>query len=74
MKTQMFTGLLGWDFRTQVNGDEYIFKNGYFPTPPISTAIVDFTNGIQVTIISNGNMNSVDALIQAYTKSWVKSN
>lgn len=74
MKTQMFTGLLGWDVRSQVNGDEYIFKNGYFPTPPLSTAIMDFTNGMQVTIISNGNMNSVDAVTRAYTKSWVKSN
>jgi hypothetical protein len=70
MKTRMYSGLLGWDNRLTANGDEFIFKNGFFPTPPFSTAIIDFTNGIQVSIICNGNISSVDAVISAYTKSW----
>jgi len=74
MKTQMYTGLLGWDGRTQADNDEYIFKNGYFPIPPFSTAIIDFTNGLQVTMIIDGNIGSVDAVNSAYPKSWVKSN
>jgi CubicO group peptidase (beta-lactamase class C family) len=74
MKTQMFDGLLGWDVRTQVSGDEFIFKNGVFPVPPWSTAIINFTNGLQVTIAIDGNINSVDAVTTAYQKAWVKSN
>lgn len=70
MKTQMYNGLLGWDNRLSAHGDEFIFKNGFFPTPPFSTAIIDFANGIQVSIICDGNINSVDAVSNAYTKSW----
>ena len=70
MKTQMYTGLLGWDNKLTVHGDDFIFKNGFFPTPPFSTAIIDFTNGIQVAIICDGNVASVDAVSNAYSKSW----
>ena len=70
IKTQMYSGLLGWDNRINASGDDFLIKNGYFPTPPFSTAIIDFTNGIQVSIICDGNVTSADAVKNAYAKAW----
>jgi hypothetical protein len=70
IKTQMYSGLLGWDNRINASGDDFFIKNGYFPTPPFSTAIIDFTNGIQVSIICDGNVTIVDSVMNAYAKAW----
>ncbi|MEP6596114.1 MAG: serine hydrolase [Ginsengibacter sp.] len=72
---------LGWDVPPpgsswKVDGDECNSKGGWFPGDAthgqLNSCIMDFKNGLQITLVSNGMVNIFGAISNAYKKSWTK--
>ncbi len=77
MKKHMNDHLLGWDTMRQMNGDSLWTKNGWLPIDTVSsyiwTAIMQFKNGLEVTLMYNGDPFVYIPIDNAYKKSWVKT-
>ena len=79
MKKIMDDNTLGWDVpwtSWTIDGDEFLGKGGFFPGDAthgqLSSEIMDFKNGLQVTIVLNGTLGAPDVVATAYKKSWRK--
>ena len=71
----------GWDVPPagspwNVDGDECNSKGGWFPGDAthaqLNSCIMDFKNGLQITLVSNGMADIFGAISNAYKKSWTK--
>lgn len=75
MKQQMKDHLLGWDTMREMNGDSLWTKNGMLPIDSVSayiwTAIMQFQNGLEVTLVTNGGSWVYTPIQNAYVKSWM---
>ena len=74
MRSQMESSKIGWDDINAFVGDEFLYKGGYFGDPrhldPIlESAIFHFKNGLEISIIVNGDPGH-DAVRTAYEKAW----
>ena len=70
----MESSKIGWDDINAFVGDEFLYKGGYFGDPrhldPIlESAIFHFKNGLEISIIVNGDPGH-DAVRTAYEKAW----
>lgn len=72
MKSQMKSLLLGWDDTNTFENDRFVSKGGFFPVPMLRSRIYLFENGLQITIVINGDPNA-DVVSNAYTKAWNNS-
>ncbi len=69
MKLQMNSLLLGWDNTAAFENDKFVYKGGFFPQPMLRSGIYLFENGLEVTIVINGDLMA-DVVSDAYTKAW----
>ena len=79
MRTAMNDNSLGWDVpwtNWNIDGDVFYGKGGFFPGDAthgqLSSEIMDFKNGLQVTIVLNGTLSAPEVVAIAYKKSWTK--
>ncbi len=72
---------LGWDVPPaghpwELNGDQCNSKGGFFPgdatNGQLNSALMDFKNGLQIMLVSNGMVDIFGAISNAYKKSWIK--
>ena len=75
MKVQMNSRstLMGWDDAGNFQGDNFLYKGGYLPPGNAKSAIYIFQNGLQISVIWNGVLDSPDYVYEAYRKAWAHS-
>ena len=79
MKTLMDKFSLGWDLPLVLNdGVQVQLKGGLFgdstaTNARLSAGILDFDNGLQMTVVINGWPDAISLPLDAYRKAWVKN-
>ena len=79
MKTLMDKFSLGWDLPLVLNDGVHVqLKGGLFGDSTagnarLSAGILDFDNGLQMTVVINGWPDAISLPLDVYTKSWVRN-